>query len=266
MSTPPIEKHIPVSALSIDRRVQREEFNPKKVENIVANFNPAALGIISVSERDDGSLVIVDGWHRWEAYRRISDNAGQLRCDVYSGLTLSEEAELFLLLNNTNHPKAMDKFKVRVFGGEPFANEVNNWAKTYGWSVDAVVGDGHVNAVAVLEKVHRLSLDSEADPALLQMVFVTIRDAWGHDRYGAQAPVLAGLGALFAEHGSKINLDRLVQVLRTWKGGPEGLITNARTQASILRMKTGYALAFLVTRAYNEGLRTNALPEWRVRR
>jgi len=266
LSTPPIEKHLPVSALSVDTRVQREEFNPKKVENIVAKFNPVALGIVSVSERDDGSLIIVDGWHRWEAYRRISDNAGQIRCDVYTGLTLAEEAELFLLLNNTNHPKVMDKFKVRVFKGEKIACDINNWARAYGWTIDGVVGDGHVNAVAVLEKVHTLSLEEECDPELLQLVFLTIRDAWGHDRFGAQAPILLGLSALYAEHGEKLKTDRLVQILRTWKGGPEGLLTAAKTQASILRMKVGYALAFLVTRAYNEGLRTNALPEWRARR
>jgi len=262
----PVRKELPVSALIVDIMVQRTQFDQKRVENIVAKFNKAALGVITVSERDDGTLVIVDGWHRWEAVRRVTDNQGVLDCEVFSGLTLAEEAQLFLDKNYTNAPKILDKFRVRVTKGEPFATEIADILRSYHWEIAATIGNGQVNAVGALEKIHALSKAKEADPALLQLVFVAINNAWGQDRYGAQAHVIVGLGSLFAEHGSLIDMDRLVNVLKNWKGGPEGLVTNAKASAAIHGMKVAYALANLVTERYNVGLRVKTLPNWRIRK
>lgn len=262
----PVEKYLPVSQLSVDTKVQREQFDDARVVKMVSNFKESAMGIITVSERDDGTFVIVDGWHRWEAKRRVSDNAGQVRCDVYTGLTLADEADLFLLLNTTNSPKVLDKFRVRVVRGDKFALEIRDILAAYHWTIGPSITNGTVNAVSALEKVHGLSQLKEADPPLLQLVFLTINRAWGDDRYAAQAPMIVGLGSLYAEHGSLIDVDRMVTILKRWKGGPEGLITSAKTAASLHRMRVGYALADLVTDEYNLGLRTKTLPSWRTRR
>jgi hypothetical protein len=262
----PVRKQIPVSALTVDTKVQRSQFDQKRVEKIVANFNEAALGVVTVSERDDGSLKIVDGWHRWEAVRRVTDNQGELDCEVFSGLTLAEEAQLFLDKNYTNAPKILDKFRVRVTKGETFATEIADILRSYHWEIASTIGNGNVNAVGALEKIHALSKVKESDPPLLQLVFLTINNAWGQDRYGGQAHIIVGLGSLFAEHGSLIDVSRLVNVLKHWKGGPEGLVTNAKASAALHGMKVGYAVANLITEKYNVGLRAKSLPNWRIRK
>lgn len=262
----PVKKNIPVADLIVDTMVQREAFDDRRVVKILKEFNPAALGTITVSQREDGTLVIVDGWHRWEAVRRVSDNQGELYCEVFSGLSLAEEAQLFLDKNNTNQVRILDKFKVRVTKGEDFAREIKDILSSYHWNVTPVIGKGNVNAVGALEKIHALSKAKEADPPLLQLVFLVINNAWGHDRHGAQAHVIVGLGSLLAEHGSLIDVDRLVNVLKNWKHGPEGLVTDAKASASLHGMKVAYALANLVTERYNVGLRTKTLPNWRIRK
>lgn len=262
----PVKQYLKVKDLIVDTDVQRSQFDPKRVEKIVKEFNEAALGTLTISQREDGALVVIDGWHRWEAVRRVTDNAGEVFCEVFTGLTLAEEAQLFLDKNNTNQPKVLDKFRVRTTKGESFATEIRDILAGYHWEIGPIIGKGRVNAIGALEKVHALSKLKEADPSLLQMVFLTITNAWGHDRFGAQAHVVTGLGALYAEHGALIDVDRLVNVLKTWKGGPEGLVANAKASASLHGMRVGYALANLITERYNVGLRTNALPTWRIRK
>lgn len=264
METP--VKQLRVSDLVIDTDVQRTAFDEKRVVKIVAEFNPAAVGTLVVSQREDGALVIIDGWHRWEAVRRLTDNAGEVFCEVHTGLTLAQEAQLFLDKNNTNQPKILDKFRVRTTGGDKFATEIRDILRSYHWDIGPVVSKGTVNAVGALEKIHAISKAKESDPPLLQLVFLTINNAWGQDRYGGQAHIIVGLGSLYAEHGSLIDVDRLVSVLKTWKGGPEGLVANAKASASLHGMRVAYALANLITERYNKNLRGRALPNWRLRK
>lgn len=259
------ETDIKVSDLTVDHRVQRVNLDTGKVNKIIANYNADAIGRLTLSERDNGEIIIIDGWHRWEAVRRITSNEGFVPVKVFKGLTLQEEAALFLALNNTNSPKLMDRFLVRVVKGDVHAEEMMNLAKARGWFIDSVAGDHHINAVGAVERIHWLSKSIDADPPLIDLVLLAVTRAWGHNRYGVQAGVFDGLGRLLAEHGSKVDMDRLINVLKDWELGPEGLLTQARHHASVQRMRLPFAVADLVTSEYNKGLRTKGLPQWRRR-
>src|SRR5690348_9385603 len=83
---------VSVNDLSVDPQVQRFHFNPRKVEQIVKNYNPDMIGRITASKRNAVTIVVVDGWHRWEAVRRLTDSNGTIPVRVFEGLTLAEEA------------------------------------------------------------------------------------------------------------------------------------------------------------------------------
>lgn len=261
---------VKVNELDVDRRVQREELKKHKVEGIVRDYNPDAVGVIHVSRRrtENGALVglyVIDGWHRMEATRIVTDNTGELPAHVYEGLTVAEEAQMFLDLNNSTQISAMDKHKVRVTGGDPQALRIEENVRKYGWHVNLTPGDSNVNAVLKLYQLDELSQALEVEPDLVSATFLVITRAWGTDRHGAQAVILEGIAALLVEHGSRINFDRLIERLRDYKGGPRALHTEAANFATTTKGKVAMAVAFLITNWYNKGLGGNskaALPTW----
>lgn len=265
-----VREDLKVSDLYVDKRVQRDQLQEKKVEQIVANFNPNAVGVIHVSRRIDGDYVI-DGWHRMRAIQLVSDNNGTIAAHVYKGLSLAEEARMFLDLNFGNQPTPLEKHKAMVAAEDEQALRVERAVRTYGWVIGRESANGTVPAI---RKLYQIDVRSESnpdgprDPSLLQMVFLTVSRAWLTDKYAAQAVILEALGRLWEEYGSQIDLDRLVDRLKNFAGGPRRLRREAQQMSVSLGVKVSMAIAMIVVEAYNKGYRDNsaaALPPWRKR-
>jgi hypothetical protein len=262
------ERRLDVGELTIDRRVQRQGLNTAKVEHIYTNYNPASLGIITVSLRKDRSYVVVDGQHRVEATRRITDNQGDVPCRVFEGLTLAEEAQMFLDLNTTTVPTMVDKFKVSLNADSPAgdaARSISELVGAYGFTVSRIAADGHINAVSVLQRLYALSQKIGADPNLIQVTIMVISRAWGNNRYGVQAPIFEGIARIFAEYGSLVDVDRLINVLKEYQGGPQTLASDGAQLAAIKRAKKSMGVAETLVGVYNSGKRTKTLSPWRAR-
>lgn len=256
------EETVPVSELSVDPRVQRP-LDTRKAQRIVERFNPAALGILTVSKRRDLSMVVLDGQTRLEAVRRLTDANGKLPCRIFTGLTLEQEAQMFLDLNTTTKPRLIDSYQVRVVAGDEIAKGINEIIRPYGWDIKNSPEKGYIQGIAAIEKIYRRSLAIEAEPNVLQMAIMMITKAWGLERDGVQASILLALGSLVAEYSSKIDTDRMVKTLAEWRGGPVGLITQGSAYASVQQIRKYNGIAALIVRTYNKGLTTRALPEWR---
>lgn len=254
--------------LLVDPRVQRDGLKKPKVEGIVRAFNQGAVGILTVSRRKDHGVYIIDGWHRNEAIRILTDNTGEVICHVFEGLTLAEEAQMFLDLNYGDQPNTAEKFKAALVAGDPTAVTIDQIARSVNWVVSGVPGNGNINAITALTRLQALSEKTEAEPNLVLLTLKVITRAWGQDRFGTQAAVLDGLGRVLSEYGSKIDFDSLVSRLADVKGGPRGLIASARSLASTKQMRTSMAVADLIVSAYNRGRKggsKGSLPEWRFR-
>ena len=259
------EEWIPVSELSIDRAVQRSTFDRRKVERFKRHFNPAALGVITVSRRNAATIVIIDGMHRTETVKELTTNEGKVLSHVFTGLTRAEEAQMFLDLNAGTQPSVLDKFRVRLTAEDPVAIDIDKMCKAYGWTVSSNQGNGTIQCVKTLERIYTLSQKLEAEPGLVQVVLMSITHAWGKDKNGVQAVILEGIAALVGEHGSNVDLDILQKKLEAYPGGPMGLHTDAVTLASMRRGKVSMAVAERLTDEYNKGRKTKALHPWRRR-
>lgn len=258
-------EELKVGDLQVDRRVQREALKPRTIEGIKAKFNPDALGVIHVSRRTDRGLYIIDGWHRTEAVRQLTDNQGTMTSHVYEGLTVPEEALMFLDLNAGRQPNVMDKFKVRLAAEDEAAVAIDTMARAYGWVVSPTPGAGNIQAVQTLERIYNLSLKLGAEPNLVQLVLMIITRAWGTERDGVQAVLMEGIARLVAVHGSRINVDRLIDKLKNFKGGPSTLHRSASESARHRGLKVPMAVADIITEAYNKGPYKDKLPVWRHR-
>ena len=255
------EDYLRSGDLEIDRRVERPQ-DPNKVLRIRNAYDMNAIGIISVSKRDNGALIIIDGQHRTEATIQAKGPDELLPCHIYVGLTLEQEADLFLKLNDGTKPRVIDRFPIRVTKQDPAAVAIKDILNQYNWTVGPQAGNGNVNAVAAVERIYDLSVKVEAEPNLVQAVILVVTRAWGQDRFGVQGALFEGLGRLLAEHGSKVDFDKLIERLKGWPGGPFGLHSQATAYARLKRIKVTMAVADLVTEEYNKGRRVNLLPAW----
>lgn len=263
-TTPFVEEWLPVEHLEYDLRAQRN-LVPTKVHQIMKAFRWSAMGVITVSARSGGVYIVIDGQHRVEAARRL-DPQSKVLCHVFRGLNLAQEAALFLTLNNTTKPRVGDKFRVRLTAEDPTALEINKIVESRGWELAQYGDDGLITCVATLERIYRLSLAKEAEPNLVDACLLVVTRAWGSNQYGVWGSLLEGIAALFVEHGSRLDIDRLIETLRDIKKGPEELISEVRHHAEIRRMAVRMAVADIITEKYNRRMKTRKLPDWRKKR
>lgn len=263
LHAPQIET-LPVSKLTVDGDVQRS-LDHTRVDRIVKDFNPAALGVIVVSRRDDGTHHVIDGQHRTAAVRAGGDEDATITCLVYVGLSKAEEAAMFRRLNNTRGVQPIDKFKVRVVEGDPVAVSLNQLLNRHGWRVNTNKNDGCFMAVAALEKVHQGKLAGPGDTlSICDTLIQVITEAWGHDANGMRGEIVAGVGALLLRYNTRVDLPKLVAQLAAYKGGPLGLVGSSKGLKDYRGGTLPDALAEVVVELINKGRRgPSRLPDWR---
>lgn len=265
------EVDVPVSELEIDEGIQRDRLDLGKVRRIKANLNPAALGVVTVSRRTtpngtERAKIVIDGWHRLQAIKELTDNTGSIRCHVFENLTAEQEAQMFLDLNAGNQPNILTKFRVRLVAKDPIAIGIDQLTKSYGLVVQPGINEGSIQCIGALERVWKRSESEEMEPNLLQLTLAALTKAWGKDRFAIQAVMIEGVAAFLAEYGDRVEFDRLVQRLKAYEGGPMVLHSSASQYAANRNGRVTMAVADLVTDNYNKGLGPNKrLPAWRHR-
>lgn len=134
MSKKIIFEELELSKLIIDPLVQGA-LQGKRVEKIVSNFREDQVGILIVSRRANGQLVVLDGFHRSTALRRLGIK--KVMCQVYEGLTLKEEAEKYLFLNKERkQPRAVDDYKVSLIAGDETILKIQSILEKFEVKVD----------------------------------------------------------------------------------------------------------------------------------
>jgi hypothetical protein len=261
-----VDRMVSVNDLSVDPQIQRYRFNNRKVERMVASYNGDAIGILTVSQRNAITLSIVDGWHRWETVRRLTDSTGEILCRVFTGLSLAEEAQMFLDLNPGNQPNAMDRYRMRYLTGDPVIVTIDSYLHDYGWAVNPQRAPGHVQCVAALERIYRNSQRREAWSGMLPEAIRIVSRAWGNQQEAATATLLEAVAALVQEYGARMDTDRLITVLKEYSGGPAVVASDGQQVARLRKIRTPMGVADAIVTAYNKGLRVggpNELPAWR---
>lgn len=260
------EEWIKVGELEVDPTIQRDHLDINKINRMVAAYNPAALGVVTVSKRNKVTKIILDGMHRRETVSRVTDNTGELLCHVFVNLTRAQEAQMFLDLNAGVPVSLLDKFKVRLVAEDPIALEIDRLTKAYGWTIGNSNKVGCIQCVGTVEKIYRTSLKAEAEPNYLQVALLLVTHAWGNDKDGVQAAVLDGLASVAAEYGSDLDIGILERKLKTYPGGPLGLHTDGGQLAALKNGRVAMGVAEQVVDWYNKGARKNReLHQWRRR-
>jgi hypothetical protein len=241
---------------------RREGVSQPRVNRIAADFNPLALGTITVSERADGTLILIDGAHR-TAGARQAGFTGRIPAEVITGLTHEGEAQLFLLLNDTRTPSAVTKFLTSVVKGDTAAVEMNQILTGYGWRVEQASTPGCISAATAIERVYRSAGGTLPDGLhydVLDRTIEILTAAWEHDSKGMNASLLLGLAQLIGRFGRSVDTKKLVLELQGTRPGI--IVGRGRTLTAAQGGTVPSAIAKILTGMHNNKRRTNILPEW----
>lgn len=246
----------------VDLKVQRE-VNDVRVAEMAKNFHPQSLGLVTASKRVDGHIYCLDGAHRIAAARK-ADYRGLLATRLFEGLTLSEEAALFLTTNSTRSVAAIDKFKVRITMGDTAAVNINTILRNFNLHVDWANNTSRtvISAVATVERVYYGAgvLPYRDHPDLLFKVFRTLSEAFGLDsgRTTWSRAMLEGLGIFWGSYGSYVDKDRLRDALQS--NPPRVLTGQARMLRDAQGGTIGENMASVILKHYNHRNRSKLPP------
>lgn len=261
-SRPPERRLIPVHELTVDRTVQRSYTDQNRVRKMAEEYDPAALGVLEVSWRADGTKHVIDGAHRQEA-TLIVDPDRKLECQVHFGLSQSDEASMFRKLNNARGVNPVDRFRVRVVEGEESAVAISNVLARHGWKVQHGQSAGSFAAIAAIDRVWKGAKALSAAEAVDRVISV-ITTAWGHEPDGMRGEIVSGIGAVFNRHGNAVDIPKLVSELQSTQARPRGLVGQAKAAQAWRKGPLYDAMAEIVIQMLNRKRTVHRLPEWRT--
>jgi len=243
---------VTVADLHVDEATQRE-LRPGWAAQIAADFDPDRFTPPLVSLRA-GTHYVIDGQHRIEAMRLMGWEQQQVQCWVYEGLSLADEADLFLWHNNRRAVQSFDKFRIAVAAERQVESDINRIVLANGLKVQAGGGDGAISAVGALGAVYKLG------PKVLGMTLRILRDSYGDA--GLRGELIQGIGLMVARYHDDITEANVIARLSSVRGGLGALTTRANTLRKALGRPMSHCIAAAAVDIINVGRGRNKLPSW----
>lgn len=261
---------LPADVLDIDPTVQRA-LNMGRVRRMADNFHEAALGVLIVSARTNSFLpeqggtrkvryVVLDGQTRLAAIRLFAGTEKTkmpVTCQVFTGLTRQQEAEIFLEHNDRAAVRKIDLFRLALVAQQPWAVELHDIAARHGFEISDTAPKTHrMLAVTAAQRIVKLSGGKDALNRALDLIVRT----WGHRENAASAEAIEGLGLLYQRHGADaVDTVRFSKKLAS-KDTPQTFKAGVLQHRAAFRGVSRYEAAYgYVVSVYNMGLRTNRL-------
>lgn len=234
---------------------QRPDLRERTIRQIVENFNPLALGVPIVAERNGkGRYHCCDGMHRIEALRRLGLEDASIEVQVLPIHDASGAARVFVDVNGVHtRPGALALFRTRVAAKEPEAVAINGIVTACGYTIGFDSVPGHIAAVQQLQSVFR-----RYGGDVLRVTLETIRAAWGDDRDGSHGAIIGGWGEMIGRFPDLDPVRLAARVSKTYT--PGALVGAARSLRSAF---TG-TLAQCVIRASLKPYNIKLAPEKQI--
>lgn len=185
---------LPVNLIGIDRRYQRDP-SPEKIKLISESFNQIAAGVLIVSLRSNGQYFVMDGQHRLEAMKRL--NIQRVECKVAHGLSITEEAEIFIRCNTVRkNPTALDVFKARILKKDPVAIDIRNIVEKHGLFIQfdrSSKGKKSRDPHVVYAVFALLQIYERGQAPLLDEILTLITRTWPGDPNALEGRMILGI-------------------------------------------------------------------------
>lgn len=233
-----------LNELFIEPSVQRV-LNMAFARKIAKEFDPAKLGVITVVPREEGGYNVADGQTRVAALKIRKKGERVTATVLPAGMTLADQADAFLGLNDRRSVTSVEKFNVRVTRGDTDAVAVDRVLKRFGWQVKMGMQDGSTAAVEALRSV---AAHSEFH---LERIVAVATHAWNMDVQSLRRTMVYGMGKVLDEH-PELDTDHLISSLKTTT--PGSLLARANAARDQLGTPTRQAITSLIIAQYNKNL------------
>jgi hypothetical protein len=242
--------------LVIDPRIQRGE-ETAEINRMAPLWNEAAIGTLTLSERilPDGQreLVVLDGQQRRATGLKVG-HKNKVQAIVHEGLTVAEEAELFLLLNTRQSVNSWTQFRIARTAGDPLAQ-----------AVGVILDELHIplgspkgfSAVVMARRVAKRQgglVQLHWALRQVQKIFDPLGEGGIYD--GRVVEAFAMIYRHCSEQGIKIDEDNLHKKLVRHGAGSVGLtdlIGHGHTLQKLDRVKIAKSIAHAIAARYNLG-------------
>jgi hypothetical protein len=249
-----VYRYISGALLNFDPLVNRE-VDLAWVADLARRYDPANVGTLVVSARSDGNHVVIDGQHRVLAARDALQADAEFHCDLRYGLTVAQEAALFLELNKRRAVSPIDKFRKHVIAEHEPEVSIDKVLENLGIGMQRHVGPRAVGGPRAVTAIHRKGGD-----ALLALTLSLALEAWPNDSDGLCEEILRGLGEVLHRHGDEIEVTGFAHRLKTSKTAG-GLRGQAQTAKGMHGGNLWTHVADTLVSVYNYR-RQNKLPRW----
>lgn len=248
---------VPLGKIFRDRYCR--PLNEAYIRRIASAWSMRRVGVLYLSFHSDDRYALLDGGHRWAAAQVVGQE--QLPAWVFLDLTYAEEAELFAALNTIARVSALDRFRALLEAGDPETKAIH--ALLLKHRLDVALegrGPGKITAVYALQRVvHQYGMD------VLDKTIGLLYDAWQRAGSAYTSISIPGTAAFLERYIHTADRKRLVEKLTAI--GPDRLLSraNAIMEAMGIRMERTRAWGRAMLAIYNDGLKTQRLPEWQER-
>jgi hypothetical protein len=245
-----------VEKIEIDARYQRE-LDQGRATAMSKHIDLDRIGVPVVSRRADGKCVVLDGQHRVKALQMAGKGALQILCEVHEGLSLLEEATLFLKLNGGRKAiRVYDKWRAQLVSRVPTALEIEKILSTAGLRISKASGNNCVCAISAIWGVHVKYKNLSDTLAVLK--------SWGEGDPGVYEAELIKATSEFLRTYPSADPKQLIKKLETYS--PERIqMRIARTTSKADRIPFRDAAVIVLREIYNFRSKVKLLPLHRVR-
>jgi len=251
------EKLIPFNQLA--KAAYNRPINRGRVNEIKRDFHEDMVQPAIVSFRD-GRYYIVDHQHQSQAIYELnsSDPNTPIRCDVRTGLTYEQEADLYYRLNTGSKAlNALDLMIGRIEAKDPEALEFRDVVESYGY----VVGGNTNKSLRAVSNAFTLFQKADGKETLSEILSITSA-CWPENSDGVNAKLLVGIDLFLRHHGLAYKKEHFIKAMKPYN--PKKIVKAAEDfckSAPLKSYKQPYCTYLTLVSYYNEGLRSNKLVE-----
>ena len=242
------EENLPLGQLTYPdfqeaRNPEHDHLRQRKIRKDMEVFKPHLLQRFVISERADGSKMILDGGGRAWGMREIHrfSDTYPVPCQVFRGLTVSEELEMWHELNfNRANTTSLEGFLGRMRAKQEPEVTIEKIARSFGMTVGKQGRAGTIRCA--------VTLLAAQEAGVLEMALNITTAAYGAQGGASSSVILNPLIQLLIRNKDKeIYRERLVRVLREY-----GSVTNLAANAgkNVARHTKG-SIERLIAERYN---------------
>src|ERR1700746_4105136 len=237
---------IQIKYLSVIWVSAQRPFKESQAKRIADDFDPDCFTPLQVSAADENGMHhICDGQHRHAAMQMLWGADEKVPCQISNIRDPARAAQMFLKINSQRRaPTSLDKFMVSVVAHSENHVAIARIVNKAGYRITRSKEDKCICAVDALMVVYRRFGDHT-----LESILKIIQATWGTDGNAVIAPIILGYGEFVHEFGSKVNWQRLTEVVAK-KFTPGNLMGMAKSVKEINGGSLGNAVATILLTHY----------------